>query len=68
MKWHGQASGKRGRRPTFSNQFIQFRLSIKRLFSLVLRQAMGMTRSLLQSADFDWLVPDYSTVSRRQET
>ena len=68
MNWHGQASGKRGRSPTFSDQSIQFCLSIKCLFSLPLRQAMGMTQSLLQLAGLDWPVPDYSTVSRRQKT
>ena len=68
MNWHGHASGKRGRSPTFSDQSIQFCLSIKCLFSLPLRQAMGMTQSLLQLAGLDWPVPDYSTVSRRQKT
>lgn len=68
MNWHGQASGKRGRSPTFSDQSIQFCLSIKCLFSLPLRQAMSMTQSLLQLAGLDWSVSDYSTVSRRQKT
>jgi hypothetical protein len=68
MNWYGQASGKRGRSPTFSDEAIQFCLSIKCLFSLPLRQAMGMTQSLLQLAGLDWPVPDYSTVSRRQKT
>ncbi|MFS0757581.1 IS5 family transposase [Noviherbaspirillum sp. 1P10PC] len=68
MNWHGQASGKRGRSPTFSDEAIQFCLSIKCLFSLPLRQAMGMMQSLLQLAGLDWPVPDYSTVSRRQKT
>ena len=68
MNWHGQTSGKRGRSPTFSDEAIQFCLSIKCLFSLPLRQAMGMTQSLLQLAGLDWPVPDYSTVSRRQKT
>jgi hypothetical protein len=68
MHWHGQARGKRGRSPTFSDEAIQFCLSIKCLFSLPLRQAMGMTHSLLQLAGLDWPVPDYSTVSRRQKT
>jgi len=35
---------------------------------LPLRQAMGMTQSLLSLAGLDWSVPDYSTVSRRQKT
>ena len=41
MNWHGQPSGKRGRSQMFSDQAIQFCLSIKRLFNLPLRQAMG---------------------------
>ena len=68
MNWHGTTNGKRGRSPTFSDEAIQFCLSIKCLFSLLLRQAMGMTQSLLQLAGLDWPVPDYSTVSRRQKT
>ena len=68
MTWHGQPSGKRGRSEKFSDQAIQFCLSIKCLFNLPLRQAMGMTQSLLKLAGLDWPVPDYSTVSRRQKT
>ncbi|MFC0254481.1 IS5 family transposase [Massilia consociata] len=68
MNWHGQPSGKRGRRQTSSDEAIQFCLSIKCLFNLPLRQAMGMAQSLLPLAGFDWPVPDYSTVSRRQKT
>jgi len=52
----------------FSDEAIQFCLSIKCLFNLPLRQAMAMTQSLLSLARFDWSVPDYSTVSRRQKT
>ena len=37
-------------------------------FNLPLRQAIGMTESLLCLAGLDWPVPDYSTVSRRQKT
>jgi hypothetical protein len=68
MNWHGLANGKRGRSSTFSDEAIQFCLSIKCLFSLPLRQAMSMTHSLLQLAGLDWPAPDYSTVSRRQKT
>jgi hypothetical protein len=65
MNWHGQAIGKRGRSPTFSDEAIQFCLSIKCLFSLSLRKAMGMAQSLLVLAGLDWLVPNYSTLRRR---
>jgi hypothetical protein len=68
MDWYGQSNGKRGRSKTFSDEAIQFCLSIKCLSNLPLRQAMGMTQSLLHLAGLDWPVPDYSTVSRRQKT
>jgi hypothetical protein len=68
MNWYGRASGKRGHSQTFSDQAIQFSLSTKCLFNLPLRQAMGMTQSVLRLAGLDWLVPDYRTVSRRQKT
>jgi len=67
MCWHGSASGKRGRRPKYSEAAIQFCLTIKGLFNLALRQAMGMAQSLLKLAGLDWQVPDFSTVSRRQK-
>lgn len=48
MRRHGSASGKRGRSPVYSEVAIQFCLPIKGLFSLPLRQAMGMAQSLLE--------------------
>ena len=59
LQWSGSASGKRGRRPLFSDAAIQF--------CLALRQAMGMLESLLKLAGLSWPVPDYSTVCRRQK-
>jgi hypothetical protein len=67
MRWHGSASGKRGRIPKYSEAAVQFCLTVKGLFNLPLRQAMGMAQSLLELARLDWRVPDFSTVSRRQE-
>jgi hypothetical protein len=67
MRWHGSASGKRGRTPKYSEAAVQFCLTVKALFNLPLRQAMGMTQSLLELARLDWRVPDFSTVSRRQK-
>ena len=68
LQWSGLASGKRGRTPLFSDAAIQFCLTIKALFGLALRQAMGMVESLLKLAGLPWPVPDYSTVCRRQKT
>ena len=67
MQWYAPATGKRGRQPIFSDAAIQFCLSIKSLFSLPLRQSLGMVESLLRLAGLDWKVPDFSTVCRRQK-
>jgi Transposase DDE domain len=50
MKWKGSASGKRGRNQQYSDAAIQFCLTIKVLFNLALRQAIGMVQSLLKLA------------------
>ena len=68
MQWRAPASGKRGRSQTFSDAAIQFCLTIKCLFSLPLRQTLGMVQSLLKMAGLTWSVPDYSTVCRRQKS
>ena len=67
MSWHGPPLGKRGRTPTFSDTAIPFCLTIKCLFNLALRQAVGMVQSLLKLAGLVWPAPDYSTVCRRQK-
>lgn len=67
MCWHGKPSGRRGRSEKYSDEAIQFCLTIKSLFNLPLRQAMGMAQSLLKLAGLDWQLPDFSTVSRRQK-
>lgn len=50
LQWSGLASGKRGRPSLFSDAAIQFCLTIKSLFGLALRQAMGIVESLLKLA------------------
>ena len=68
MQWLAQATGKRGRSPTFSDAAIQFCLTIKCLFSQPLRQTLGLVQSLLRMAGLPWTAPDYSTVCRRQKS
>ena len=68
LQWSGLANGKSGCTPLFSDAAIQFCLTIKSLFGLALRQAMGMVESLLKLANLSWTVPDYSTVCRRQKS
>jgi hypothetical protein len=48
MQWFASPTGKRGRTPTLSDAAIQFCLSIKCLFDLALRQALGFVQSLLR--------------------
>jgi len=67
LQWQGTATGKLGRPPVFSDAAIQFCLTIKCLFGLALRQTIGFVESLLELAKLDWVVPDYSTVCRRQK-
>ena len=67
MIWLAPHDGSPGRPAVFSDAAIQFCLTIKGLFNLALRQAMGMAQSLLKLAGLDWQVPDFSTVSRRQK-
>jgi hypothetical protein len=42
--------------------------TLKALFNLPLRQATGLVASLLELADLDWPVPDYTTLWRCQKT
>jgi len=47
---------------------VRLKMTIKVLFKLPLRQATGMVASLLEMANLDWAVPDYTTLCRRQKT
>lgn len=64
----GDPRGKRGRTQTYSDVAIQFCLPIKNLFGLPVRQTIGFIQSLLKLTGLGWGVPDYSTLSRRQQT
>ena len=66
MTWAGRSTGRRGRRPGFSDEAIQCCLTFKGMFGLSLRQTVGFVESLFCLAGLDWAVPDYSTLSRRQ--
>ena len=56
MSWLAPPDGKPGRPAMFSDDAIQFCLTIKVLFKLPLRQTTGMVASLLKMADLDWAV------------
>lgn len=68
MTWPAPHDGSLGRPAVFSDAAIQFRLTVKVLFKLPLRQTTGMVASLLKMAGLDWAAPDYTTLSRRQKT
>lgn len=68
MAWLASPDGSPGRPAVFSEAAIQFCLTIKVLFRLPLRQTTGVVASLLEMADPDWTVPDYTTLCRRQKT
>jgi transposase len=68
MNWDAEPSGKRGRLRTFSDAAIQTCLTMKVLFGMALRQTTGFVESLLRLTGLDWVVPDFSTICRRQRT
>lgn len=68
MKWDAAPTGKRGRRQTYSDAAVQTCLTMKVLFGMALRQTTGFVESLLKLVGLDWTVPDFSTLSRRQNT
>lgn len=68
MAWFAVPDGRAGRPLRFSDQAIEFCLTLKVLFRLPLRQVTGLVESLLRMAGLDWPVPDYTTLCRRQRT
>ncbi len=68
MSWEAAPTGKRGRRPVYSDAAIQTCLTMKVLFGMALRQTTGFVESLLGLISLDWAVPNFSTLSRRQKT
>ena len=66
MLWKPQPTGKRGRQQRLSDAAIQSCLTLKVLFGMPLRQTIWFVESLLQLVGLDWVVPDFSTLCRRQ--
>ena len=67
MRWWAEPTGKRGRGKRFSDAAIPFCLSIQCLFNQLLLHILGMVQSLLQLAQRDGPVPDFSAVCRRSK-
>ncbi|WP_226629936.1 IS5 family transposase, partial [Alloyangia pacifica] len=68
MIWDAAPTGRRGRQQTYSDTPIQTCLTMKVLFGMALRQTTGFVESLLSLIGLNWVVPDFSTLSRRQKT
>jgi len=52
-------------RNTYSARAIELMLTIKSVYRLPLRSAVGFMRSIFQSSGIELEVPDYTTISRR---
>ena len=68
MNCDAAPTGKRGRQATYSDAAVQACLTMKVLFGMALRQTTGFVESLLRLTGLDWVVPDFSTLPRRQRT
>jgi IS5 family transposase len=68
MAWFAVPDGRAGRPLRFSDEAIEFCLTVKGLFQLPLRQVTGLVASVLKMAGLDWAAPDYTTLCRRQRT
>ena len=68
MVWEADASGRRGRQQTYSDAAIQACLTLKVVFVLPLRQTTGFLENLLKLVGLYLVVPDFSTLCRRQRT
>ena len=67
LTWYGnERIGKTGRPTRYRDHAIQTILTLKALFSQALRQIRGLVVSLVRQLKLNWIVPCYSTVSRRQ--
>jgi hypothetical protein len=60
-------NGLPGRDQTYSDTAILTMLTLKAVFHLPLRATQGLTASLMQLAHIELVVPNYSTLSRRQK-
>lgn len=66
MIWLSPPDGSPSRPAVFSDAAIQICLVMKVLLGMALRPATGFVESLSRLIGFDWAVPDFSTLSRRQ--
>ena len=65
-RWYDQRPCQRGAQFVYSDQTVEWMLTMRVLFGLPLRQTQGFIQSLLDLMGLALAVPDYSTLSRRQ--
>ena len=65
-QWYDQRPSQRGAQFVYSDQAMEWMLTMRVLFGLPLRQTQGFIQSLLDLMGLVLAVPDYSTLSRRQ--
>ena len=64
--WYDQRPSQRGAQFVYSDQALEWMVTMRVLFGLPLRQTQGFIHSLLELMGVALAVPDYSTLSRRQ--
>lgn len=62
-----EGTGKRGRPAKYAGIAIECMLTLKAVFNLPLRSTQGLVESLVERLNLKIEVPDYTTVSRRQQ-
>ena len=65
-QWYAQRPPQRGAQFVYSDQALEWMLTMRVLFGWPLRQTQGFIQSLLALMGLALAVPDYSTLSRRQ--
>ena len=65
-QWYAQGPPQRGAQFVYSDQTIEWILTMRLLLRLPLRQTQGFIQSLLDLMQLALAAPDYSTLSRRQ--
>lgn len=66
--WKAAPTGKRGGQYVYSDLAIECLLTLKSVYHLPLRAAVGFAQSLFDLMGLGLAVPDYSTLSRRAST
>ncbi|WP_299986039.1 IS5 family transposase [uncultured Ruegeria sp.] len=65
QNWSSPRRKTRGGQPRYSDLAIEICLTLRVVFRLALRQTQGFMRSIAKLMGMEFLVPDFSTLSRR---